>query len=136
MQIGGSHFAGHGYGVATVGRKLDRLAVEFPGAAIFSRQLVLVSALGLRQTACQGAHFGVLVLGGSYRRNHQQRGYGDDTQQQFILHGVLPFLNLRSAKKCTPLFPRICFMVLRSKPYRQQKRQKSSSSRAVLAFRD
>src|SRR5438477_4982748 len=45
-------------------------------------------------------------------------------------------LDSEGAKKCTPLFSRICFIVLRSKSYRQQKRQKSSSSRAVLAFRE
>src|SRR2546430_6362793 len=39
-------------------------------------------------------------------------------------------------KTPTPLFSRICFIVLRPKPYLQQQTQKWSSSLAVLAFLD
>jgi len=74
VQIGGSHFAGHGYGVTSVRRKFECLAVKLPGGAILGRQLVLVSVFGFRQTARQGADFGALVLGVTNRRNQQQSG--------------------------------------------------------------
>jgi len=90
MHVGIAHLAGHGYGMTPVRRKLNALAVELPGAAIFGGQLVLVSALGLRQTACQGADFGVLVAAGTNGWHQQQRGYGKHTQQQFILHEFSP----------------------------------------------
>ena len=133
---GRSYFAGHGYRVASVRRKFECLGVKLPGGAILGRQLVLVSALGFRQTARQGADFGAFVLGVTNRRNQQQCGYGDRTQQPFIFHEVLSFLILRSGKTRTPLFSRICFIVLRPKPYLQQQTQKWSSSLAVLAFSD
>jgi len=110
VQGGRSHFAGHGYGVAGVSRKFERLAVELPGGAILGRQLVLVIALGLRQTARQGADFSALVLGVTNCRYHQQRGYDDHTQQPFIFHEVLSFLILRSGKIPAPLFSGICFI--------------------------
>src|SRR6266850_2613823 len=73
VQVGRSHFAGHGHSVSIVRRKFERLAVELPGRTILGRQLVLVSALGFRQTARQRADFGALVLGVTNRRNHQQQ---------------------------------------------------------------
>jgi len=104
MHVGMAHFAGHGYSVTPVRRKPDGLAVELPGAAIFGGQLVLVSALSLSQTASQRPDFGVLVLAaGTNRWHQQQRGYGEHTQQQFILHEFSPFLNLRS-EKSLPFF--------------------------------
>jgi hypothetical protein len=107
MHVGIPHSSSHGYGVAGVRRELDGLAVELPGGAIFGRELLFVSALGLRQTASQGADFGILILGETNRRNHQQRGYGDHTQQQSILHEVFSFLILRSGYASAPLFSRI-----------------------------
>src|ERR1700687_858840 len=136
MQGGIPNSAGHRYGVASVRGELNGLAAELPGGAILGGQLVLVIALGFRQTARQGADFGALVLGVTKRRNQQQRGYGEHTQQPFIFHEVLSLLIFRSGKTYTPLFSSIFFTVLRPKPYRRQQTQKWNSSLAVLAFPD
>ena len=69
MQICRSHSAGHGYGVTSVMRKLDRVAVKLPSGAIFGRELVFFCAIATGQTARQGTHLRAFVLRETNRRN-------------------------------------------------------------------
>src|SRR6267378_818842 len=133
MHAGIPNSAGHGYGVASVRRQPNGLAVKLPGAAIFGRQLVLVSALGLRQTAGQGANLRALVSCETNRRNHQQRGYGNHTQQQFILHEVLLFDSAERICIRSAVFAD-CFIVLEHKLSRQHLTRRWNSSPEARKF--